>query len=111
VGFFTKPLVEDVEMAPRANPEQLRYEEVLAEMAAAKRETAGDFHAILAHTAIHPDNRLAVINGEVQRAVGAMTRDSELQRLEARHRQSAQKYSDLLAEHARLKKVLGLASY
>jgi hypothetical protein len=88
--------------------EQSRYAANLTELHATDLALLDAEQAIARHNAIHKDTRITTVNGEIFKRVGAMVADPELQQLESRRHRCMEKRNALLAEHARLKMVLGL---
>jgi hypothetical protein len=107
--WFTKP-TENIETAPGLTPLEL-YEQNRTELRALDQELAAAEKAIVNHTGIHKDARIAFINGDVFARINAMSVDPQLQALEGRRADVLRRWSANLAEGARLKKLCGLASY
>jgi hypothetical protein len=105
MGFFTKPVAE-VETIPRTTPEQ-RLAEVEREYRSAERALTDACREVAAHNARCKDLRVARLGGDVCVLVNAMTRDPELQRLEAARASAQRRRDDLLGQRASLLKSLG----
>jgi hypothetical protein len=108
---FEKSATAEVEPPP-VSPEQ-RYAQLPALIDAADKELGAALLDECRYRAQHFGNE-KIFNGEFQVSVNAMAKDlknDEIQRRIHRRREASQRFHSLNAEHTRLKKELGFASY
>jgi hypothetical protein len=108
---FEKCATAEIEPPP-VTPEQ-RYAQLPALIDAADKELSSALLDECKYRATHPGNE-KIYNGQFQVSIGAMAKDLkdvEIQRRIQRRREASQTFHALNAEHAQLKKLLGLAAY
>ncbi len=112
MAWFTKSAISETVIEPTPTPQE-QYEQNRSELRALDQQLAAAERAINEHIRPRKDPRIAFVSQagkwSMQTRVNAMFMDPTLQRLETNWAALLRKRSATLAEHARLKQLLGAA--